>query len=342
MHICETSGHVFLAVHFVGTDPDHDWLFVETTLLGKDAAPPTDSDIHAIEATLPERWRGNDWNVFESAVERAEAQAKKACIDSDFSIQSLKLLRRSGIRPIPAFSAELGTMPPLPPQEPIEQRRAAASAVVKAEADELNAWIATLPNKDPIPYLTVEAAIKDLQGALDDPAAIGRLLRAVDGSDPELRSLRATAFIEDAIVTFRRAATERFGAPNPYSGAALRLPPKILRVEDDVGDADHHYLIVYDGDNDAAAGFGVHPVDGGYCIDGEFLNRRSKSSLKASLGVLKMLDPSVLRDPAVLAAINEQLVREISSGSIADHQAAVDRFGKLLIEARGPGREKGN
>jgi hypothetical protein len=336
VHICETSGHVFLALDFNGDDSDHDWLFVETTMLGSDAAPPTDSAIHSVEATLPERWRGNEWNVFECAVESADAQAKKACLDSDFSIQSMGLLRRAGIRAMPAFSAGLGTMPPPPDRGPIEQRRSAAAAAVKAEVDELNAWTASLPNKDPVPYPTVEAAIKDLETALEDPTAIGRLLRAVDGDDPALRAMRAHAFIEDAIVPFRRAATKKFGAPNPYSGAALKLPPTILRVEDGAGESDRHYLLVYDGDDDAAAGFGVHPVAGGYCIDGEFLSRKSSELVDSSFKVLRAFDPALLRSKELLAAISEQLVNEISAGSIADHHAAIDRFIKLLSSARPP------
>jgi hypothetical protein len=85
----------------------------------------------------------------------------------------------------------------------------------------------------------------------------------------------------------------------------------------------------------------VHPVAGGYCIDGEFLSRKSSELVDSSFKVLRAFDPALLRSKELLAAISEQLVNEISVGSIADHHAAIDRFIKLLSSTRPPAVDPG-
>ena len=335
VHVAVMTGHALIAVHYQGTGEDHCWLFLETTLLGVDAVEPQESSVHPIASSIPERWRGAEWNVYKAALETGENRVDAALDAGDLSIISLKKLREAGIKPIPATLAAIGLIPPVPDRVPIDARRADTDAKLQAKRAAFETWLDTLPNRQPTPYTTVQEIEADMNRFPEDPTAIGRLLRCVDGDTSEARSLRAQAVIEDAIIPFRRDAAERFGGPSPFAGASLVLPDKIARIEFQSVDGDRFLAKIYDESNDVVRHYGVHKVPSGFCIDGNYLVKHQSARMEMCLTLNMMLDVATFNDPAGLEKVVAQVRGEIADGKLADHGEAIDRFAALLMEICG-------
>lgn len=210
------KGHVFVAVETGVSDgnPEHQWLFLETTMLGdvEPTTPPGSQPERAAEGSLAQRHRNEDWATFLNACASAREQAEKGRA----SWALLDELRKEGMKPIPASRANLGRIPD-PPKD-LEATRSGFREVKRAERRRMDYLFADIRAPRCDPYGDAAQAQSDIDSVERDADALRRLLASVEGDGPraELARLRASHYamlrpaISAAMTAFGRI--ERWGA----------------------------------------------------------------------------------------------------------------------------------
>jgi hypothetical protein len=205
-------GHVFVAVGFGDRfgDPDREWIFLETTLLGVVEPDPIEGELEVAEvrSQIPERHRGEDWETFLVACEAGEQQVDDE--DTECQWVSLKAARQLGLTPIPALSGDIGRIPS-PPKD-LESVRKELRAARQAEKRFME-YLFRLPNVPAcVPYPDFEAMMSDVDAIESDPAALRRLLASVPGDTPVAKLARITAAQDSAMAPAFAAAISAFGS----------------------------------------------------------------------------------------------------------------------------------
>jgi hypothetical protein len=335
VHLFLVPGHVFVGVYLPSEDGKDPWICIETTRLGDDAVSPDQHFFDKVEATVPSAFRDGDWDCFEAACERANAEYLDAMQKGDLLIAQLQALRKAGLKPIPASRSALGKLPPAPDTRAINARRAAAQSAERAKYEAELAWARSLPNGTPTPYRDADALMRDVESVGQEPAAIGRLLRSVSGSGEGPCCLRALSVLyDDALSSFHRAVLDRFGQPL-LAGAILELPAAnaqaaVRRLGNGLSAVE-----LQDADGDTIARLPLVFRESGVLIAGDELCLEQPSVGRDAKGVVRVLRDDALRDPTGLKRIGSQVASMVEAGRFNDFDQAAKAVWKLIVEQYG-------
>lgn len=335
VHLATIPGHVFVATYLPDERSDRQWIYLETTEIGQDAALPDADCLDSVEPSIPERFRGAEWDCFEHAVEAGRRNIAKGVAAENLVVVSLKVLREAGVRPIPAAKSRIGSMPAPPDQAAVAQRRAEAREKLLRRAEDTRILLETLPNREPQGYEDVRAIEADILAVGTDHRALGRLLRAVDGDDLAPRSMRAMAAYHDALIPFRAAMDGTFGDLGSEARGALMLPSSGASVRCTDAGAGRFLVQVFDGSGEMAVEFGVRPHGDRMTIDGGFLERHFEKLTDTMTLLAALFRPGALADEEPLALLGTDLAAEVRQGKLTTRDQATDRLGFLVVERFG-------
>lgn len=203
------KGHVLVGVHLgdSASDPDEEWIFLETTALGGVEPSPPDPDLAVTKAApaIPERFRDENWGMFVEACSAGRAQAD----GDDVAWVRIAAARDLGMRPIPALGATFGRIP-APPKD-LESMRASLREAKRAEQRRAE-YVFEFPNvPDCAPYGSLEGLRDDVDAIERDSGALRRILGATGGDSIHARIARLWAAQLADLEPAVQAAIERFG-----------------------------------------------------------------------------------------------------------------------------------
>ena len=335
VHIVQLPGHVLVGVYLKNPGRDRNWIFLETTALGQDAAEPGQGYLDDVERDVPARFRDDEWNCFEAACSAGEKQVNEAQEGGEVLIASLRTLREKGLRCIPTSRTDVGSIPPVPDQKPIAARRAAAQAEANDRHARFLAWVDSLPNRDAVPYADTESVARDIEQVGTDPAAMGRLLRSVDGDGVGQRSLRALAALRDALMPMSEAALEVFGEPSPTAGALLGITPSASSVSLERAPDGRTKARILDRNGHSLTLLLLREEQGSMVIEGQFIEySNSELCTKAAVMAYALRDDA-LHDSDGLASLGREMADRVRAREFKDQAGMLQSLQQVLHERYG-------
>ncbi len=331
VHLFSLPGHVLLGVYLENSGCDRDWIFLETTALGEDAASPSQDYLDEFEKEVPDRFRGAEWNCFEAACESAFDQVTAAQRSGDLLVASIATLRQHGLRSIPVSKGDVGAIIPPPDQSAMEARRKQAQREVDDRHARMVAWLDALPNRDPVAYDDPEAVARDIERVGTDPDAMGRLLRSVDGDGAAQRCLRALAVLRDGIGPMNEAALAAFGGPSPTAGALLGLPASGARVELIPSDEQRTKIRVLDSDGNMVLFLLLRTEGDDHFIEGKFIEYAHEKLGTDALDIAFALKDDALHDAEGFRRIGRELAERVRRGEFKDRDAMLDELQRQVM-----------
>ena len=338
VHLLEVPDHVLVGVHLHDAGHEREWIFLETTAIGDDAVAPGQDFMEEFRSAIPPKYVDGDWDAFQAACEAGMRRAGAALRSEELLLVRMASLREHGLRCIPVAKRDIGEIGPPPDPDALAARRAEARRARELHEAAVRAWGESLPNEAPVPYASIDDLARDVERVGSDPAAMGRLLRSVDGETTELRCLRALASLRDALIPMSEAASAAFGGPPENAGALLGIPAAGMRVEVSPGESDIARLTVRGTDGEVRCFLGVRAVEQARLLDGGFIQKMHEPLTSHAMRSVKELADGALHDHDGLRRIGTELAARIRAGGFDNHDAVLAEMQRLLLERYGRGR----
>jgi hypothetical protein len=322
--LCLLPDHAFLGIPVHGGAGQPEVVFLETTMLGKDAAEGDGAWIERHLGHDAPRGSGDEWIAFADALETGSELARRSLGDGSLLMVQVEWLRAHGVHPFTPHRNADAPMPAPPDQVPILARRAdARRAKDESNAREL-AWTDALPPVDCVAYPTVEALERDVMMINHDPVAMARLLSAVNGDLREQRCMRLVAGLRRADGEARRAMAAAFAPDEPYEGIMLNLPDYPLAVHA-APLAPGHLLVLVDGPvGERRSALPLIVTRDGYAIDGTSLCIVHPEVGKEAVAVVRQVDPQLFVTPGAFDGWARWSIELACSGYVATFDEMID------------------
>lgn len=135
VHLVHMPEHILVAVYLPG-EPDVDWIFIESSTIDDPAPAVPSHRLDAAREGVADHVNGEAWASFNKACDTGWRVVSEAIAEGEVVFNSVKSLRKLGLRPITVAESAIGPIPPRPDQEALAARRERAWARSKKEAAE--------------------------------------------------------------------------------------------------------------------------------------------------------------------------------------------------------------